>query len=231
VQRFSVDNAIRTVTLMLSLLLLPALASACIGEFAGRVHFNVSAGENQTLPLIVFNNCDNITISFDSAWSLQPMPNQTSPTIVVSPRHGTILPRVNEPINITVYMPYNAVVGTTWSGAVAAIEASNETASGGVMLNSGVSKIITITSLPPLQKGLPLYVYAIVLLVALGGSGFYFLRIRKGAKKGAATKRAAAKKAAKKGTAKKTAAKKKGKAKKGAAKAKVKRSRSRSRRR
>ncbi|MDE1855500.1 MAG: hypothetical protein KGH57_04255 [Candidatus Micrarchaeota archaeon] len=183
---------------LLALFLFSGLSSACIGEVAGKISFNVSAGSNETLQMQVFNSCANQSIYYATRSQVNAVANVMSPTIIISPTKGVMLPRENIFINITVKVPYNATVGTAWRAGVAVEEASNTTAlNGGATLSVGVVKLFTITALP--AKPLPLidYIIAGVAVAAgLGAAGsYYFIRVRR------APKRAAGKKAAKKAKA------------------------------
>ncbi len=143
------------------------ISQACIGEVAGHIHFNVSAGGNETLQMQVFNSCRNTSIGFASFAQLQPVINKTTPRITISPKNGTLAPSQNEFINITVFMPANAIVNSTWSGGAAVIEESNSTGASGASLQSGVAKILTATALPPVAQPLPILMIVVVALVIL----------------------------------------------------------------
>ncbi len=199
--------------ILLSFLIAVSMASvaqACIGEVAGKIGFNVSAGSSETLQMQIFNSCANQTIQFATISQVNPVVNATSPTIVMSPKNGTLDPRVNTYINITVTMPANAVVGTVWSAGAAADEvvSNNTNGQGGAILNVGVIKLFNITALP--AKPIPLIdiiigAAAVVAAGAAGGSLYYFRVMKKGAKKPArAAKKAPRKRATRKRPAKRT---------------------------
>ncbi len=191
----------------LALFLLFSVSSACIGEVAGKINFNVSAGGNQTQQMQVFNNCDNQSIYYSTRSQVNPVANELSPGIVVTPSSGVMLPRENIFLNITVSVPYNDTPGTAWRAGVAVQQANNATAAGGgATLSVGVVKLFNITALPPLP--LPLIDYAIAgVAIAAGaaaaGGLYYFKAIRKPKRHIAkAVRRAPVRRAAKK-TAKK----------------------------
>ncbi len=195
------------IILLLLLSVLPGIGSACIGEVAGKISFNVSAGTNETIPMQVFNSCQNQSMYFTTVSQVNPVANVISPSVIVHPKNGILLAKQNLFINITVHMPYNATPGTLWHAGVAVEESSNVSApNGGATLSVGVVKVFNITALPPLP--LPLIDYAIAgVAIAAGaaaaGGLYYFKAIRKPKRHIAkAVRRAPVRRAAKK-TAKK----------------------------
>lgn len=212
---------------LLLVLALSGLASACIGEIAGPVNFNISAGSSQTLQMGIFNSCLNQTVEYSAIYQLTAIANKTSPTVALYPTNGTLQPRQTQYINITVSVPYNATAGTIWKGAVAAAQVANQSApsGGGAVLNVGVVKLFTITAQPP--KFNPL-IYALVGGIAAGliaAGGVYYYKVRKRAKK-PVRKRAAPRK---RRAARKRPARKAGKAQKKASPRKTARRRRRRR--
>ncbi|MDE1762278.1 MAG: hypothetical protein KGH78_03755 [Candidatus Micrarchaeota archaeon] len=156
-------------------------ANACIGEVAGKVSFNVSAGSSQTQQMQVFNSCLNESVYFTTFGQVKPKANATTPTITTSPQNGTLAPRENTYINITVYMPANAVAGTAWSGAAAVEEATGSPAAGGgASLSVGVVKLFSITALPQIFNPLPYAIAGgIAIAIAIVGGAYYFLKVAK----------------------------------------------------
>jgi hypothetical protein len=165
-------------TSFLLLMMFSAVSQACIGEVAGRVHFDVNAGGTETLHMQVFNSCSNVSVDFSSFAQLQPLINQTTPVIQIFPKNGTLAPSQNKMINITIYMPSNAIFNTTWSGGAAVIENGNSTGSG-ANLQSGVAKILTVTALPPVANPIPIVLLAgaALIIVAAGAAIYYFMKI------------------------------------------------------
>ncbi len=132
------------------LCLFSGISSACIGEVAGHVHFNVSLGSRQTIQIQIFNSCNSTTINFTSVVTLDPLANAQTPNITVHPKHGTLLPDQGTPIYLTVSMPPNAIVNTTWSGGAAVFESINVPGPNGTVSQGGVGvqKILSATALP-----------------------------------------------------------------------------------
>lgn len=150
-------------TSLLIFLMFSGISQACIGEVASHVHFNVSVGSSETLQMQIFNSCRNQSVNFNAFAQLQPVINQTTPTITVSPKNGTLAPSENQFINITVSVPSNDTINTTWSGGAAAIESANATQVSGASLESGVAKILTVTATAPLKSTFP---YALIAVIA-----------------------------------------------------------------
>ncbi len=183
---------------LLTLFLMSYTASACIGLIAGKINFNVTAGTSETLPMQVFNACNNQTIYFNATARFGVITNVTTPKVTVSPADGTMGPSAPQFINITVSMPYNATPNTTWTGGVVVVEVSNLSAGGGASVQTGVIKRITAVA-----KAAPvnylLYGAAGVAVIAIAGGGaYYFKFLRKGKKP---ARKAQAKRAARKRTA------------------------------
>ncbi len=152
------------------------ISSACIGEVAGHMHFNVTLGGNQTLQMQVFNDCDNVTVTYDAFAQLQPNVNKTTPNITIKPKTGLIAPHQNLMLNITVLMPSNEMVNTSWSGGAAVIETANALNPGGAQLEGGVAKILSATAIAPIYKPLPIILLILVgigIAVLAGGSVYY----------------------------------------------------------
>ncbi len=104
--------------------------------------------------------------------SIRPVANVSTPNITIAPRSGVIQPRSNLFFNVTVVIPANAVPGTSWSAGVAVVENSAVNVTSGAKLQGGVSKIVSITALPP--KFNPLAYAVVAAFVAVGaGTGFY----------------------------------------------------------
>jgi len=185
--------------------LLSSVSSAQLGEFAGQIHFNVSAGESQTLHMTIFDSSTNASVRFEAFSQITAIPNMTSPTITLSPKSGVLQPRQNILINITVYMPLNAKPGTTWTAIVQVIQVANQTVSSGATIQSGVAKIITITAQPLKINYLELAFGGIVVIGVSFGAYYSILRRRAKAAKVSARRKRALKRVAKRITPKKKA--------------------------
>jgi hypothetical protein len=165
---------------IMALLLFSGISSACIGLVAGKVQLNVSVGYSGTTYFDIINNCDRI-MNFTTAAKLYAQPNQTTPDIIISPRFGSMVPHQQAQINVTVYMPSNVMVGTSWSGGAAASEVMNSTVEGAANIGLAVLKIITVSSIaaPVNYFVYELIVVVIIILVAIAIALYYFLIVRK----------------------------------------------------
>jgi hypothetical protein len=165
----------------LVLVLLTSTSSACIGMDAAKIHLNVSAGQSATGSMTIFNNCDT-PINFETGADIQPVTNQTTPTVDVSPGSGVLTGHQQLTISITISMPANATPGTQWIGGAAAMQISNSSRGGGANLQVGVRTTITVTALAPppinyLNYLLPAIAVIIVVLII-----YFILRKKKTAK-------------------------------------------------
>ncbi len=159
-------------------------AHAQIGEVAGPINFNVSLGSSQTLQYTIVNGGSAPMNFYIKAAITSSIKNETTPTITAFPANGTILPHQQYAINLTVHMPSNDKPGLTWQGTAQALEASNITAPGGAVIQTGVLKGITVMSAKP--KGLPveyIILFAVVVVVITALSYYLFIRKRKGSRK------------------------------------------------
>ncbi len=166
------------VLLILIPTILLALSNAQIGEVAGPINFNVSLGSSQSLQYTIVNGGGTPINFYIKAAITSSIKNETTPTITANPVNGTILPHQQFPINLTVLMPSSDKPGLTWQGTVQALEASNLTAPGGAVIQTGVLKGIMVESAKP--KGLPIgYVIIFVAVVAVVLILSYYLFIRR----------------------------------------------------
>ena len=127
-----------------------ALAPAAqLGEQGGQPHFTVQVGHNQTFHWVLLNE-GNTSIGFQiHIESIAAQDNQTTPTITASPAYGVIPARGSFTVNLTVFIPLNDTPGAaTWSTIASAVEASNVSNPGGVVLQEGVAKIVSISAIP-----------------------------------------------------------------------------------
>ncbi|MCL5239182.1 MAG: hypothetical protein M1286_01765 [Candidatus Marsarchaeota archaeon] len=161
---------------VLTIILASGISSACIGEVAGKVSFNISAGSSQTQQMEIFNSCSNLTIYFTTLTQVNSIPNMTTPNVVVSPSNGTLAPHQYLFLNITASMPANAIPGTVWKGATAAGQTANQTSASGANFNVGVVKLYDIMASPPKFNVLLFAVAGGIIagLVAAGGLYYYF---------------------------------------------------------
>lgn len=169
-------------------------ASAEMGEIAGQPSFNVSLGGSQTLNVVLLNSGSD-AINFDVVLPvLNVIPNTTTPTVTAYPLYGTIAPHASYRVAITAYVPSSKnKPGTTWTGVMQFVQASNSTNPGGAVLQVGVAKILTITAAKPVFP--QIYILVAVLVFAGVGIGAHYVITRMRSKK-------AAKKAVKKGARK-----------------------------
>lgn len=169
---------------ILTVILASGISSACIGEVAGKVSFNITPGANQTQQMVIFNSCHNQTIYFTTLTQITPIANVITPTVVVSPSSGVLAPNQYLPLNIITYMPANAAPGTDWKGATAAGETSNQTAGGGASFNVGVLKVYDIVAAQPKLNVLLIAVAgAIIVGLAAAAGVYYYVRHPRKAKR------------------------------------------------
>jgi hypothetical protein len=165
-------------------ILFVGIVSAQLGEAAGKVHFNITVGANQTQQMTIFDSSPNASINFVVVNPhFQPAPNETTPKVRVSPLNGVLLPQQSLQLNITVYMPYNITPGTSWSGVVEAVEVPNQTSGSGATIEGGIAKIISATALPPppppaAQPPLTLICAIVVAVAVCAGVAYHYLRRR-----------------------------------------------------
>lgn len=160
--------------------MLPSTVHAQLGEFAGHMVFNVTLGQSETLQWTIFNSGEypitwnavapSITINNVSGISSS---NRTFPIITLSPSGGTLTPRENQVINVTVYMPAkNNTGGLSWEAIPQVVEVTNNSNPGGATIQVGVAKILAINAVNP-QPDYLIYVGAIIVIVAVGGAVYY----------------------------------------------------------
>lgn len=167
---------------------LPAV-SADLGMVAGPLNFNVSAGGHETMQFRAFNNGGS-SINFNVIPpSYAQIPNQTTPTIVITPQNGSIAPHSQLTFNVTVYMPGNDKPGDFWDNIAQVVAVGNATSASGATVSAGVGKEISITSAPAKTDWTLIYAAAAfaVIVVVIAACAYYFLlRGRKGGLKVAA---------------------------------------------
>lgn len=174
---------------------LAALPAAQLGEQAGQPSLNVPLGGTATFNYSILNagaSPINFTVILPT---LNTIPHNTTPTVVVTPMNGSLAPYSKQTVTIKVSMPGNDRTNLTWQGVLQVVEQAPQTVSSSgasATINAGVAKILTIHSVAP--SGLPLVYFlmlfgAVVVVVAVA-SYFLFVRKKKVAKT-AAAKRAA----------------------------------------
>lgn len=168
-----------------------SIAHGQLGEVAGQVHFNVSIGGSQTLNMTVVNSGSSSVGFTASLNSITKIANTTTPKVTVSPASGVLLPHQQENLQITVSMPYNSKdIGKGWEAIISVVEQSNSSSSsGGITVQEGVAKIITISAKQPTFP-LLIIIIIVVIVAVVAGAAFYFIKIRgkKPSKKSSAKK-------------------------------------------
>lgn len=142
-------NGVAVLAMLALIALMLGTGSAQLGEVAGKVHFNVTPGSANTLQMIVFNAGSGRISFVVVSPRFEPSENESPPTVTVFPRNGTLGPRQDIDLNITILAPRNATPGTNFSGVVEVIQVSANTTAGGAQVNPGVAKIITATIMQP----------------------------------------------------------------------------------
>lgn len=171
--------------LLLSTILGMSLAQ--IGEVAGPVNFNVSAGSSQSLSVTIVNGGNNPLFFNATPLVTTVIVNETTPTVIVSPKNGTIGPHSQAVLNLTAFVPGGDKPGLEWNGQLSVVSNSLSTITGsGAIIQEGALKIFTITSAQP--KFNVLFAILIVVIVAILIILFYYFykkrsKIRKGRNK------------------------------------------------
>jgi hypothetical protein len=170
------DYVCFAVVSFLVLVLFTSTSSACIGMDATNVIINVSPGYSATGHMTIFNNCDT-PIDFNTGGDIQPVTNQTTPTLSMSPGIGILTGHQQLTINITITMPANATPGTEWTGGVAAMQISNSSRVGGANLQLGVRTMLTAVALfPPINfYEFELLAIAVIIIIVLVMLLIYFV--------------------------------------------------------
>ena len=139
-----------------ALLFLAMLNAQSIGEIAGSINFQVAPGHNQTLPMYIINSGSApIKLQVLNDYSLQyksQIANQIAPNITVNPQNFTLNAGKEQAINITVSMPSKDALNDSWEGIIQVVEVQNASNINGAVLNIGVAKLFSITSvkyIPP----------------------------------------------------------------------------------
>ncbi len=170
---------------LLSIILSMPLAQ--IGEVAGPVNFNVSAGSSQSLSVTIVNGGSSSLFFNATPIVTTSIVNETTPTVIVSPKNGTIGPHSQVVLNLTAFVPGADKPGLEWNGQLSVVSNSLSTITGsGAIIQEGALKIFTITSAQP--KFNMLFVILIVIIAAILIVAFYYFykkrtKIRKSASK------------------------------------------------
>ncbi len=143
-----------------------ALSHAQLGEQAGQPTMYVNVSSSSTFSYYILNG-GSTPISFKVIPpSLNSIPHNTTPTVVITPMSGTIMPSSDQKVSINVSMPSGDKPGLKWEGIVQVVEATptNVTTSGeGAVITAGVAKLLTIYSTAP--KPTPFYYIIIIVIV------------------------------------------------------------------
>ncbi|MCL5007982.1 MAG: hypothetical protein M1562_01900 [Candidatus Marsarchaeota archaeon] len=143
-----------------------ALSHAQLGEQAGQPTMYVNVSSSSTFSYYILNGGSS-PISFKVIPpSLNSIPHNTTPTVVITPMSGTIMPSSDQKVSINVSMPSGDKPGLKWEGIVQVVEATptNVTTSGeGAVITAGVAKLLTIYSTVP--KPTPFYYIIIIVIV------------------------------------------------------------------
>lgn len=131
---------------VLLLLTFASAPSACIGLVAGKFNVNVSVGYSGVGYFYIVNNCEH-PMNFTTAAKIYATANEPTPDISISPAAGSMVAHQEQQINVTIDMPSNATVGSSWSGGAAASEVSNSSVPGAANIGVGVLKILTISAI------------------------------------------------------------------------------------
>ena len=182
---------------ILSLLLFYMLFNtphAQLGEFAGHIVFNVTLGQSETLDQWTIFNSGNspvtynviapsITINKVAGLSAN---NRTAPIMIITPSTGTLQPRQNQVLNITVYMPAkNNTGGLSWEAIPQIVTVTNNTNPGGAVVQVGVAKIISINAVNP-EPDYALYAFtAVIIIIIIGGALYMKNRVPKPSRRAA----------------------------------------------
>jgi len=135
---------------------------------------------SETLHLTIANG-GSTPIDFNVTLpTLNQIPNTTAPTITISPMTGTLAPHTQLPLNVTVYMPSaKNKPGLSWHGIIGVVQVTNQTNPGGAVIQTGVAKIITITSASPVPLPLIDYIIAIIVVIAVVALAVFYLMKRR----------------------------------------------------
>lgn len=181
-------SAITVASVLLLALLAATAYSQNLGQSAGSLVFNVSLGGTQSSGYTIFDG-GSAPISYTvSPPQYNPIKNETTPTVTVSPLSGTLQPGQQTGISVTVHMPSNDKPGLKWDGIMQVLATSNTSNPGGAVIQGGLGKeVIIYSSLPPKGTLGPL-VYVIIGVVAavavIGGILFLFKSKKGSGKKG-----------------------------------------------
>lgn len=144
--------AIASVIMVLVLVVTVAEANG-FGEYSGYLVYNISINTSHTEAWTLINSY-NYSLTF----RIVP-PNLTigssnvTPTLNFSVLNGTISADSNFQVNVTVYIPPNATVGTFWQGYATAFAASaSNQSNASAKVQIGTAKLIQITAEPEVIK-------------------------------------------------------------------------------
>jgi len=154
--------------ILFSFVFFSSFSFAQLGEQAGQSSFNISTGSNQSINFLIINSGQS-PITYKIILPIfNKIPHNTTPTLIVTPMNGILSPNSQQRININAYMPSNNKPNLKWTGILQIVDISPHKANSsgmGVVIQSGVAKIVTIESAPP--KPLPLIDYIIIVLIII----------------------------------------------------------------
>ncbi|MCL5423467.1 MAG: hypothetical protein M1385_00080 [Candidatus Marsarchaeota archaeon] len=158
---------------------------AQIGEVAGPVNFNVSAGSSQSLSVTIVNGGNNPLFFNATPIVTTLIANEITPTVTVFPKNGTIGPHSQAVLNLTTFVPGSDKPGLEWNGQLSVVSNSLSTITGsGAIIQEGALKIFTITSAQP-KFNILFVILIIVIVVILIVVFYYFYKKRANKRKGA----------------------------------------------
>ena len=150
-----------SVALLLTLLA-PTSFSQNLGQSAGSLVFNVSLGGTQTSGYTIFDGGSSPISYTVSPPQYNPIKNETTPTVTVTPLSGTLQPGQQAGISVTVRMPSNDKPGIKWDGIMQVLATTNASNPGGAVIQGGLGKEVIIYSSSPPKGTLGPIVYVII---------------------------------------------------------------------
>ncbi len=178
------NKAIVTISSVLLFTILVAVShSQNLGQGAGALVFNVSLGGTQTLSYSIFDG-GGAPISYTvSPPQYNPIKNETTPTVTVSPTSGVLQPSQSATVYVTVRMPATNKAGIRWDGIMQVLAATNASNPGGAVIQGGLGKeVIIYSKLPPAPNYGPLLyvIIGIAIAACIVGGVLYAFKFRKG---------------------------------------------------
>jgi len=170
------------------LLSISSITYAQLGEEAGPLIFNITPGGSQTLNYSILNAGSspiNFTVLLPM---LSRIPNNETPIIKVYPMNGTLAPRSQQVMHITVFMPAKDKPGLTWSGGyspetsgIMVVENAPSVTNGegiGAVVYAAVIKGLIITSATPSINILLIVIILLLIAIIICIIVYYYRRKR-----------------------------------------------------